>query len=116
MFKSLTKTHMLHVPYRGASQALTALIAGDVQVMFMTPPASMPYIEGGKIRALAYTGEKRFARLPGLPTMAEAGMPGRAIFRAGPGCSRRRRPRRPCWRVCMRRSPRRSRRPSCASG
>ena len=67
---------MQHVPYRGASQALTALIAGDVQVMFMTPPAAMPYIEGGKIRALAYTGAKRFARLPDLPTMAEAGVPG----------------------------------------
>jgi len=76
MFKSLSKTHMLHVPYRGASQALTALIAGDVQVMFMTPPASMPYIEGGKIRALAYTGAKRFERLPNLPTMTEAGVPG----------------------------------------
>jgi tripartite-type tricarboxylate transporter receptor subunit TctC len=76
MFKSLTKAHMLHVPYRGASQALTALIAGDVQVMFMTPPAAMPYIEGGKIRPLAYTSDKRFARLPDLPTMAEAGVSG----------------------------------------
>ena len=76
LFKSLTKTHMLHVPYRGASQALTALIANDVQVMFMTPPAALPYVEGGKIKALAYTGAKRFARLPDLPTMAEAGVPG----------------------------------------
>ena len=76
LFKSLTKTSMLHVPYRGAAQAITGLIAGDVQVMFMTPPASMPYIESGKIRALGYTGAKRFARVPNVPTMAESGVPG----------------------------------------
>ena len=67
---------MVHVPYRGAAQALSGLIAGDVQVMFVTPPASMPYIESGKIRALGYTGAKRFARLPDVPTLAEAGVPG----------------------------------------
>jgi tripartite-type tricarboxylate transporter receptor subunit TctC len=76
LFKSVTRTHMVHVPYRGAAQALTGLIAGDVQVMFMTPPASMPYIEGGKIRPLGYTGARRFARLPDVPTLAEAGISG----------------------------------------
>ena len=76
LFKSLTKTPMVHVPYRGAAQAITGLIAGDVQVMFMTPPASMTYVEGGQIRALGYTGAKRFSRLPNVPTMAEAGVPG----------------------------------------
>ena len=76
LFKSLTKTPMVHVPYRGAAQAITGLIAGDVQVMFMTPPASMTYLEGGQIRALGYTGAKRFSRLPDVPTMAEAGVPG----------------------------------------
>src|SRR5262249_53144642 len=76
LFKSLTGTQMVHVPYRGAAPALTGLIAGDVQVMFMTPPASMPYIEAGKIRPLGYTGNKRFARLPEVPTRAEAGVAG----------------------------------------
>ena len=76
LFKSLTRTQMVHVPYRGAAPAITGLIAGDVQVMFMTPPSSLPFIEGEKIRALAYTGAKRFGRLPGVPTMAEAGVPG----------------------------------------
>ncbi len=76
LFKSLTKTQMVHVPYRGAGQALTGLIAGDVQVMFMTPPSSMAYVEGAKVRALAYTGARRFSRLPNVPTMAEAGVPG----------------------------------------
>jgi tripartite-type tricarboxylate transporter receptor subunit TctC len=76
LFKSLTRTRMVHVPYRGAAPAITGLIAGDVQVMFMTPPSSLPFIEGEKVRALAYTGAKRFARLPDVPTMAEAGVPG----------------------------------------
>ena len=76
LFKSLTGAQMVHVPYRGAAPALTGLIAGDVQVMFMTPPASMPYIEAGKIRPLGYTGSKRFARLPDVPTLAEAGVAG----------------------------------------
>jgi tripartite-type tricarboxylate transporter receptor subunit TctC len=76
LFKSLTGARMVHVPYRGAAPAITGLMAGDVQVMFMTPPSSLPYIEGGKIRPLGYTGTKRFARLPDVPTLAEAGVPG----------------------------------------
>jgi tripartite-type tricarboxylate transporter receptor subunit TctC len=76
LFKSLTRTQMVHVPYRGAAPAITGLIAGDVQVMFMTPPSSLPFIESEKIRALGYTGAKRFGRLPDVPTMAEAGVPG----------------------------------------
>ena len=64
-----------HGIYRGAAPAITGLIAGDVQVMFMTPPSSLPFIGGEKVRALAYTGAKRFARLPDVPTMAEAGVP-----------------------------------------
>jgi tripartite-type tricarboxylate transporter receptor subunit TctC len=67
---------MVHVPYRGAAPALAGLIAGDVQVMFMTPPSSLALLEAGKIRALGYTGARRFARLPELPTLAEAGVPG----------------------------------------
>jgi tripartite-type tricarboxylate transporter receptor subunit TctC len=76
LFKMLTKTHMLHVPYRGGGQALTGVIAGDVQIMFMTAPSSLAYVEGGKIRALAYTGARRFERLPDVPTLAESGVPG----------------------------------------
>jgi tripartite-type tricarboxylate transporter receptor subunit TctC len=76
LFKSLTKTQMVHVPYRGAAPAITGLIAGDVQVMFMTPPSSLPFVEAGKIRAIGYTGARRFARLPDVPTLAETGVPG----------------------------------------
>ena len=76
LFKSLTKANILHVPYRGAAPALTGLMAGDVQLMFMTPPSSFAYVESGKIRALAYTGATRFSKLPNIPTMKEAGVPG----------------------------------------
>jgi tripartite-type tricarboxylate transporter receptor subunit TctC len=85
LFKSLTRTQMVHVPYRGAAPALTGLIAGDVQVMFMTPPSSMPHVEAGKIRAIAYTGAKRFARLPNVPTLAEAGVPGMEVLASWTG-------------------------------
>jgi tripartite-type tricarboxylate transporter receptor subunit TctC len=85
LFKSLTRTHMVHVPYRGAAPAITGLIAGDVQVMFMTPPSSLPFVEAGKIRALGYTGAKRFARLPDVSTLAEAGVPGMEVLASWTG-------------------------------
>jgi len=85
LFKSLTKMHMVHVPYRGAAQALTGLIANDVQVMFMTPPASRPYIEGGQIRALGITSNKRIDWLPNVPTLAEAGVAGMDVMASWTG-------------------------------
>ena len=85
LFKSLTKTQMVHVPYRGAAPALTGLVAGDVQMMFMTPPSSMPYVEAGKIRAIGYAGVRRFARLPEVPTLAEAGVPGMEVLSSWTG-------------------------------
>jgi tripartite-type tricarboxylate transporter receptor subunit TctC len=85
LFKSLTKTQMVHVPYRGAAPAITGLIAGDVQVMFMTPPSSLPFVEAGKIRAIGYTGARRFARLPDVPTLAEAGVPGMEVLSSWTG-------------------------------
>jgi tripartite-type tricarboxylate transporter receptor subunit TctC len=85
LFKSLTKTQMVHVPYRGAAPAITGLIGGDVQVMFMTPPSSLPFVEAGKIRAIGYTGTKRFERLPDVPTLAEAGVPGMEVLSSWTG-------------------------------
>jgi tripartite-type tricarboxylate transporter receptor subunit TctC len=85
LFKSLTKTQMVHVPYRGAAPALTGLMAGDVQLMFMTPPSSLPYVEAGNIRPLGYTGAKRFARLPEVPTLAESGVPGMEVLASWTG-------------------------------
>jgi tripartite-type tricarboxylate transporter receptor subunit TctC len=85
LFKSLTRTQMVHVPYRGAAPAITGLIAGDVQVMFMTPPSSLSFVEAGKIRAIGYTGARRFARLPDVPTLAEAGVPGMEVLSSWTG-------------------------------
>jgi tripartite-type tricarboxylate transporter receptor subunit TctC len=85
LFKSLTKTQMVHVPYRGAAPAITGLIAGDVQVMFMTPPSSLSFVEAGKIRAIGYTGARRFARLPDVRTLAEAGVPGMEVLSSWTG-------------------------------
>lgn len=85
LFKSLTKTQMVHVPYRGAAPALTGLVAGDVQMMFMTPPSSMPYVESGKVRAIGYAGVRRFSRLPDVPTLAESGVPGMEVLSSWTG-------------------------------
>jgi len=65
---------LLHVPYKGNSFALQALLAGEVQVMFDTFSTSMPLVRDGKLRALATTGTARSAQFPDLPTIAESGV------------------------------------------
>lgn len=75
LFKSLTRTSMEHIPYKGAAPALTELSAGQVQVMFGTMLAAVPLVKGGKLRALGVTGDKRAVPLPEVPTFAEAGLP-----------------------------------------
>jgi tripartite-type tricarboxylate transporter receptor subunit TctC len=79
LFKARTGMVMEHVPYKGAGPAIAALISGEIQVMMMTPPLSMPHIRAGKIRPLAYTHDKRAAFLPDVPTMSEAGVKGMEI-------------------------------------
>ena len=74
LFKAMTGVNMLHVPYRGDSQAIIDLIAGQVQVYFGTLPASIEYIRADKLRALAVTTATRSAALPDIP---------RGRFRAG---------------------------------
>jgi tripartite-type tricarboxylate transporter receptor subunit TctC len=74
LFKSVTATDMVHIPYKGASPALTDLTAGQVQVMFGTLLAAVPLIKNGKLRPLAVTGKQRAAALPQVPTFAEAGL------------------------------------------
>ena len=70
LFKMMTGTDMLHVPYRSGAPAITDLLAGQVQVMFDTTPVARAY-QSGRLRALAVTGATRAAVLPDVPTVAE---------------------------------------------
>jgi tripartite-type tricarboxylate transporter receptor subunit TctC len=76
LFKSLTGVNMVHVPYKGGAPAMLDLMAGQVQTVFSTVSTAIGAIKGGKVRAIAMTGDKRFELMPELPTIAEAGVPG----------------------------------------
>jgi tripartite-type tricarboxylate transporter receptor subunit TctC len=76
MFTFLTKTDIVHIPYKGSAPAITDLLAGQTNMMFDNIPSSLPHIKSGKLIALATTGKKRDPALPDLPTMQEAGVPG----------------------------------------
>ena len=76
LFQSMTKTTLLHVPYKGGAPAMVDLLAGQVQLSFASPPTAMPNIASGRLRALAVTTAKRSKLLPALPSIAEAGVPG----------------------------------------
>src|SRR5262249_47948154 len=76
LFKMMTGVSMLHVPYKGSAPALVDLMAGQVQVMFDNLPSSMPYLNQGRLRAIAMTTAKRYPGLPDVPTISESGVPG----------------------------------------
>ena len=76
LFKMMTGTDIVHVPYKGSAPALTDLMAGHVSVMWDNLPASWPYIKSGRLRAIAITSASRYPGLPELPTVAESGVPG----------------------------------------
>lgn len=75
LLKSERGLNLVHVPFKGTPEALTAIISGEVQVSLVAMPAVEPQIKANKVKALAVTGEKRHATLPDIPTMAEAGFP-----------------------------------------
>ena len=76
LFKSMTGTDIVHVPYKGSGPAMPDLMAGRVHMMFENAPGAVSHIRAGKLRALAQTGLKRSPALPGVPTVAESGVPG----------------------------------------
>jgi tripartite-type tricarboxylate transporter receptor subunit TctC len=76
MLKVMAGLDMTHIPYKGNPQAVTDLMAGQIQLMITNMPAVVPYIQSGRLRALAVTTKTRSLALPDLPTMEEAGLPG----------------------------------------
>ena len=75
LFKSSTNTFMVHIPYRGAGPALNDVVGGQVMVYFDQVAASLPFIQSGKLRAIAVSWDKRLDVLPDTPTYAELSMP-----------------------------------------
>ena len=75
LFKSMTGTFMLHLPYRGSGPALMDMVAGNADVMFDNLPSSMAQIKAGKLTALAVTSAQRSSALPDVPTVEQAGGP-----------------------------------------
>lgn len=71
LFKGLAGVDLVHIPYKGAAPALTDLVAGQVQIMFTGVSATLPFIRGGKLKALGVTGENRVPILPDVPSIGE---------------------------------------------
>jgi len=76
MFTTRAGISVTHAPYKGAGPAIADLIGGHIQMMFVTPPLSMPHIRSGKLRPIGFAGPKRWSELPDVPVMAEAGIEG----------------------------------------
>ena len=79
MFKNMTGTNMLHVPYKGSALIVNDLLGGQIQISFSDMPVALPHVKAGKLRALAVTSTKPTPLVPGVPSVAEAGVPGYAI-------------------------------------
>ncbi|NMM07752.1 tripartite tricarboxylate transporter substrate binding protein [Polaromonas sp.] len=76
LFKSMTNTYMLHVPYKAATSGLTDLMGGGVQLMMINSPVAGPHAQAGRVRALGISGSQRSSTYPDIPTIAESGVPG----------------------------------------
>jgi tripartite-type tricarboxylate transporter receptor subunit TctC len=76
LFKFMTGTDMLHVPYKAATAAVTDLIGGNVQLMIVNTPVSGPQAQAGRVRALGISSSQRSPTYPDIPTIAESGVPG----------------------------------------
>jgi tripartite-type tricarboxylate transporter receptor subunit TctC len=76
LFKAMTKTDIVHVPYKGSSGARTDILGGHVNMMFDAVTTMAPNVAAGQVKALGTTGDKRTSVMPDVPTVAEAGVPG----------------------------------------
>src|SRR6185295_5217860 len=76
LFKAMTGTFILHVPYKGSAQAINDLIGGQVQLMFDNVPSIGPHVKAVRVRGIAVSGPRRSPVFPEIPTVAEAGVPG----------------------------------------
>ncbi len=79
MFKAGAGVNIVHISYKGTVLALNDLVGGQVQLMFSDMPIALPHAKSGKLRALAVTGAQRTLLVPGMPTVAESGLPGYAL-------------------------------------
>ena len=76
LFSRIAGVEMVHVPYKGGGPAVQALLAGDIQLSFATPPSVLPLVQAGRLRGLAVTTRAASPSVPGLPGMGEAGLAG----------------------------------------
>jgi tripartite-type tricarboxylate transporter receptor subunit TctC len=79
LFRSMAKIEMVHVPYKGGDPVLIALLSGEIHLYFGNIRAMMPHVRAGKLKALAVSSAKRSAAAPGVPTIAESGVPGYGV-------------------------------------
>jgi tripartite-type tricarboxylate transporter receptor subunit TctC len=75
LFARLANVDIVHVPYKGGAPSVQAVLAGDTQLSFATPPSVLPLVQAGRLKALAVTSRNRTPLVPGVPGMAEAGLP-----------------------------------------
>ena len=76
LFQYMTGAKWVHIPYKGSGLGLTALLAGEISLYFANVPAVIRHVQAGKLRPIALSGTKRTAAVPGIPTVAESGLPG----------------------------------------
>ena len=76
LFASMADVKLTHIPYKGGAPAASAVMAGEIDMIFGEPATLLPFVESGRLRAIATTGAKRSVGMPDLPTIAESGVPG----------------------------------------
>ena len=80
LFKRMTGTFMLHIPYKGSSPMIVDMLGGQLDVMFDNMPNVLPHVKAGRMRALAVSSPSRTSLAPEFPTVAETGVPGYGVM------------------------------------